>query len=453
MKMLKKFLIGMAAILPMTYFTAGYAFAADNSDYTIELNGAKLSAAASDELGMMNFPLRAVSEALGYTVEWNAKDHEVSLIKPDTKIYLDFDEYTITDGDHQYYMGGEMIDHSTVLVGKEFLNDCLGLKVEADDANKTVSLENITKNDISIKSVTETSTETAIDIALHYPQISGLADQTVQNSINVLLKQEADAAKKEGLDFFKENPWDGVGNRHQTYFDYRIKYNQNHLLSVVLLDYQYYGGAHGDTMEKAYTFNLNTGKAYSMKNLFKANTNFAALFNERVKSDIAKRELYALTPFESIADNQNYYLENDGVSVYFEPYEYFPHAAGIQVFTVDYAELNDLLNPELDLIALCPTKLDSSVKNILNTGETGTVTLKGNPTTGYSWHYTIDDDSIIKLDSESSVPDSGLMGAGSTFTWNFKALKPGETKITFHYYRPWESLPPQQTEEFTIKVQ
>jgi inhibitor of cysteine peptidase len=53
-----------------------------------------------------------------------------------------------------------------------------------------------------------------------------------------------------------------------------------------------------------------------------------------------------------------------------------------------------------------------------------------------------------KVVSDSVTP--GIVGAGSTFTWYFKAYKPGTATITFKYYRPWEGE--QSTKPEDIKV-
>jgi predicted secreted protein len=90
----------------------------------------------------------------------------------------------------------------------------------------------------------------------------------------------------------------------------------------------------------------------------------------------------------------------------------------------------------------------------IKVGETYNVILDGNPTTGYLWQYKIRDESIVQLDTESVSSDSKLTGAGSSFSWTFKALKPGGTKITFKYYRPWESEESAlQIEDYYIKVE
>ena len=450
--MIKKIIIGLAIALPMVYFTAGSAAAAENNNFSTELDGTQLGTQAYSQEGTLYLPLRAVSEAMGYTVEWSAKDREVTLQRSDEKMIFDIDAFSVTDGNHQFY-ADEQVVNGTLYLSEDFYNDCLGLSTSPDQIAKKVTLVSVKENDITIKTINETTTDQSIDITLQYTQISGLADRTVQDKINALVKQEADAAKNEGLSYIKEFPDNPSGNKYQVYFDYRIKYDQDNLLSIVLMDYQFAGGAHGDTIQTSYTFDLKTGAEYGMKDLFTKDSSYTSLFNDLVKTEIKARELYELAPFESIAEDQAYYLENSGVTVYFEPYEYFPHAAGIQTFTANYDTLKDMLDPSLSFLYKSTAAPESVTQKELSVGEISTVTLKGNPTTGYSWQYTIEDSSIIKLDKESSVPDSAAMGAGSTFTWDFKALKAGETKIIFKYYRPWEGeATAEQTIEYTIKV-
>lgn len=104
---------------------------------------------------------------------------------------------------------------------------------------------------------------------------------------------------------------------------------------------------------------------------------------------------------------------------------------------------------------------NSSLTLTTSAGKTVAITLDENTTTGYSWHYVIGNTDLIKFDSEntagsdssaaSSVP--GRVGAGSEHTWNFKGLKAGTTKITFKYYRGWETEKATvNTVEYTVKI-
>ncbi len=94
-------------------------------------------------------------------------------------------------------------------------------------------------------------------------------------------------------------------------------------------------------------------------------------------------------------------------------------------------------------------------ENKIKLNSIGTVKLKGNATTGYTWNYTISDQDVIELDSKSfESQDLNLVGSPRNYIWNFKPIKTGTTKITFKYYRPWEG--PQtagDTKEFNISVE
>lgn len=350
----KKLIAGIAAALPMVFFAAGSAFAADNN-YNVELNGSKINGSAFEEYGTYYIPLRAVSEALGYRVDWSAKDNTVTMSDKKETIKLDLTNYSAIEGDHQYSIDDVIINGSTYL-SEDFFTDSLGLKVAPDQAKKTIGLQKINENNIAIKTVKEASEEKSIDITLQYPQIDGLENQKAEDKINGIFKQAAAEAKNEGLSNIASADYVIGANKYETYLDYRVKYNQNNLLSVILLDYQYTGGAHGGTIQKGYTFDLRTGKQYDIKDLFRENSNYAQLFNGVVKDGIKTRELTSLTPFVSITDNQPYYLDNMGVSVYFQQYEYFPYAAGIQHFTADYSQLKEMLIPELNTLAQSGSK-------------------------------------------------------------------------------------------------
>ena len=98
----------------------------------------------------------------------------------------------------------------------------------------------------------------------------------------------------------------------------------------------------------------------------------------------------------------------------------------------------------------------SGTQNTMQVGDTFKVVLKGNMSTGYGWFYTLDNKDMIEFSSTSDVQDKkNVAGSPSTFTWNFKALKAGQTKITFKYYREWEgeaSATKDNTKEYPVTI-
>ena len=70
-------------------------------------------------------------------------------------------------------------------------------------------------------------------------------------------------------------------------------------------------------------------------------------------------------------------------------------------------------------------------------GENFTLSLDGNPTTGYTWEPQFDTN-YIKLNWKKFEPFSELVGGGGKEKFEFQAIKSGETEIIFIYRRSWE---------------
>ena len=92
-----------------------------------------------------------------------------------------------------------------------------------------------------------------------------------------------------------------------------------------------------------------------------------------------------------------------------------------------------------------------------------TIELEGNPTTGYSWAYTMEPEGIVREVSaeyrrvpepgnSAEVPE-GRAGRGGVFVFVFESLKPGTAELRFRYARPWESgTEPAARENYVLAV-
>ena len=100
------------------------------------------------------------------------------------------------------------------------------------------------------------------------------------------------------------------------------------------------------------------------------------------------------------------------------------------------------------LFSCASTKTDDD-----NPSNQAKIELKGNPTTGYSWFYEIEDDSVIHLEEDIKyLGSNNVVGAPSLFTYTVVALKSGTTTVTFEYKRPWETVPAVDTRIYQISV-
>jgi len=69
------------------------------------------------------------------------------------------------------------------------------------------------------------------------------------------------------------------------------------------------------------------------------------------------------------------------------------------------------------------------------------IALGSNPTTGYMWQESYDEDMLKLLESKYEMGEEakqGVVGAGGVDYFRFKTLNKGETEITMVYKRPWE---------------
>lgn len=97
-----------------------------------------------------------------------------------------------------------------------------------------------------------------------------------------------------------------------------------------------------------------------------------------------------------------------------------------------------------------PSTIESKV------GDTFTIPLEANHTTGYSWRLAQPPDpAILKQVGEKYEEDnSGSIGAGGQEIWTFQAMSKGTTTLVFEYVRPFEKgAAPAQTSKFRIAIQ
>ena len=91
----------------------------------------------------------------------------------------------------------------------------------------------------------------------------------------------------------------------------------------------------------------------------------------------------------------------------------------------------------------------------IKTGNTFTVTLGGNITTGYAWEISdIDETYVIQQgEVESIYSNPGLVGAPETNIFTFRTLKEGNTKLKLKYWRSFEKhVPPIRTFNINIEI-
>jgi len=78
----------------------------------------------------------------------------------------------------------------------------------------------------------------------------------------------------------------------------------------------------------------------------------------------------------------------------------------------------------------------------IKTGDTVTIELEGNPSTGYLWTYgaPLDESLVIQTGEriDKTNQDPKVVGAPVKQSKTFKAISPGKAGVKLEYKRPWE---------------
>ncbi|MEG0799498.1 MAG: DUF3298 and DUF4163 domain-containing protein [Romboutsia sp.] len=177
-------------------------------------------------------------------------------------------------------------------------------------------------------------------------------DNKVINQINkdiedVVFKFRNDikSASKEYAKGYKEGD---MKYKYEVFSEYKVAYNKDNTLSIPFTMYEFTGGAHGMTNIKSFNYDLLTGEEILLKDMFKDGVDYKSVLNSYIKDDIDNTEdknIYFTGDmgFKGIGDNQNFYISEDGIVVYFSLYEIAPYSSGIPMFTISWDQLNKYL--------------------------------------------------------------------------------------------------------------
>lgn len=138
-------------------------------------------------------------------------------------------------------------------------------------------------------------------------------------------------------------------NEYRSLVKSSISYNNNNLVSITQEHFKFLGYMHGATVYKAHTFNTKTGSEYNLASLLcidasqisaKLTPEFANLKN----SNPRYKNVDLTRVRNSLSSNTKFYLTDQGVCVYFDPYEVADFVTGPVRVTIPYSR-TDLLKP------------------------------------------------------------------------------------------------------------
>ena len=170
------------------------------------------------------------------------------------------------------------------------------------------------------------------NISMLYPQVAGHENVNANMLMNVTIRNAVmDLAKSlQHLDL--PTTIDG---------SFEIKNNQRGILSLILIGLAEFGGAHPMTMAKSLTMDTKTGESFSLNQLFLPG--YMEIINNEIRHQIKIRDIPVIDSFNGISPDQDYYIADHTLIVYYQLYELSPYYAGFPYFVIPLYMLSSVI--------------------------------------------------------------------------------------------------------------
>ncbi|AIM15099.1 DUF3298 and DUF4163 domain-containing protein [Neobacillus sp.] len=171
-----------------------------------------------------------------------------------------------------------------------------------------------------------------------YPQVYNLRNKEFESMINQAIVQQTQWMIDKQAGNMPTSVVEMLGS-------YEIKNNQREVLSLTLSNYTYhYHAAHGMTYIKSLTFDLQKGQQCELKDLFKQGSDYVKRLSTLIQQQINERNVPLLDTFTSIKPNQDFYIADKTIVIYFQLYEITPYVYGFPMFPISVYSIQDIIN-------------------------------------------------------------------------------------------------------------
>lgn len=178
------------------------------------------------------------------------------------------------------------------------------------------------------------------DIQVIYPHVFGIRDQGMERFINQNIVHETQQLINMQIAEMPTTLVEMVGS-------FEIKNNQRDVLSLSLNNYAYhYQAAHGMTYIKSLTFDLKNKSRCSLGDLFKPGSNYVDRLSELINKQIQERDIGTFEDAVKIQPDQDFYIADKALVIYFQLYEITPYVFGFPMFPISVYAIQDIINED-----------------------------------------------------------------------------------------------------------
>lgn len=175
------------------------------------------------------------------------------------------------------------------------------------------------------------------NVDMYLPQVVGMHNQAAEHAINHAIIQQFN-------ELIDEQRQVQVQGQTEMSGYYEIKTNERGVLSLIQVNYAITPQmAHGMTFARSLTFDVRTGKSYALSELFKPGSPYVQAISEQVSQQIKERDISLLNEFKGIRPDQDFYIADKALVIYFQLYEITPYYYGFPMFPISIYSLQNII--------------------------------------------------------------------------------------------------------------
>lgn len=193
--------------------------------------------------------------------------------------------------------------------------------------------------------------------------VQGMADNYLRTYIMQYLQEGKEAIDSYGEDMQAAATW----MSYEEQAEGTVYYHEGSFLSYQFKVYSYMGGAHGNSVTTNRVFDMTAQQNVTLSNLFTEES--LRVVGEKLRLALAVQnecqtvdELVQSGIFFSAGDiepNDNFLLDDKGLTWIYDPYEIAPYAYGAVSVSLGWNELVDLLDPDSSVKAYAQSKVSA----------------------------------------------------------------------------------------------
>ena len=198
-----------------------------------------------------------------------------------------------------------------------------------------------------VNSSSELSGGGSADLTLNYPVLESADYGENAVSFNGIITTEVEQFKNEYAQILSNEDYSDAESVSFE-MNYEVYKQDGGIISLLISEDIYLGGAHSSTVYKSVNFNLYSGQSITLNDILGCDSD---TYNSFIKSKILEKIKENPDNYFSLEENaldeayseSNFTITSNGIMIFFQQYDIAPYSTGIPMFEFSYSDLSDIM--------------------------------------------------------------------------------------------------------------